>query len=562
MPELLRNNAAENGGEARAPSTVLPFGDTLHYTSCGCPPNWQNTTRAADVVDILVQKAFQAYQEGRLAATRPLRVLYFLPHHNVTGGMKCLVEHVRLLKLRGHTVIAAHRSDTADRAMPPWSPVTATVDVVCRLHQRINDVYDVSQIDVVVVGIFHQVAELLVGVPAPIMYWEQGHEWLFGDPVRFQVAHNYLRQDQLFHRVLHLPVAVAAVSDAVQSILAQQFGRSSLLIPNGVDCDRFFPGPPTDVAPTAILSSPTKAQKGPRQGGRRSVLLVGNPALPLKGFDVAIAVLAMVNRVLPLDVTWICQTQPTAAMVPGLATSGLCIDLHISPAQDVLPALYRGHDALLFTSRYEAWGMPVLEGMASGLPVVATSCLGVQTFAQHGVNALLADPQDVPQLARLLLTVLVEDSLRLRLASAARAAALQYAPSVIADRLEAVLYSLTAGARELLHLRTPALADLHLACAAASLACAKPAALPQAAPAAAGEDPPHSKAEHAHMSAEQQQVLLQQAALVSKDSVPKQRQAPRQMSLQPSSELLQGAPSNASERLTEYSIKGQIGHAA
>ena len=50
-------------------------------------------------------------------------------------------------------------------------------------------------------------------------------------------------------------------------------------------------------------------------------------------------------------------------------------------------------------------------------------------------------------------------------------------------RLEAVLYSLTAVARELLHLRTPALADLHLACAAASLACAKPS--PTAASAAA-----------------------------------------------------------------------------
>ena len=32
-----------------------------------------------------------------------------------------------------------------------------------------------------------QVAELLAGVAAPILYWEQGHEWLFGDPVRFQV---------------------------------------------------------------------------------------------------------------------------------------------------------------------------------------------------------------------------------------------------------------------------------------------------------------------------------------------------------------------------------------
>ena len=33
-----------------------------------------------------------------------------------------------------------------------------------------------------------QVAELLVGAPAPVLYWEQGHEWLFGDPVRFQVC--------------------------------------------------------------------------------------------------------------------------------------------------------------------------------------------------------------------------------------------------------------------------------------------------------------------------------------------------------------------------------------
>ena len=60
----------------------------------------------------------------------------------------------------GHTVIAAHRSDVAQRAMPPWATVEASVDVVCRLHQRINDVYDVSRIDVVVVGIFHQARAL------------------------------------------------------------------------------------------------------------------------------------------------------------------------------------------------------------------------------------------------------------------------------------------------------------------------------------------------------------------------------------------------------------------
>lgn len=66
-----------------------------------------------------------------------------------------------------------------------------------------------------------------------------------------------------------------------------------------------------------------------------------------------------------------------------------------SPAletQTDLPALYRGHDVLLFTSRYEAWGMPVLEGFASGLAVVATRCLGIASFAEHEHNCLLANP--------------------------------------------------------------------------------------------------------------------------------------------------------------------------
>lgn len=57
-----------------------------------------------------------------------------------------------------------------------------------------------------------------------------------------------------------------------------------------------------------------------------------------------------------------------------------------------LPVLYRGHDLLLFTSRYEAWGMPVLEGFASGLAVVATRCLGIASFAEHEHNCLLANP--------------------------------------------------------------------------------------------------------------------------------------------------------------------------
>lgn len=47
--------------------------------------------------------------QGGVTPMRKLRVAYMLPHHNITGGMKCLVEHIRLLRARGHRTIAVHR---------------------------------------------------------------------------------------------------------------------------------------------------------------------------------------------------------------------------------------------------------------------------------------------------------------------------------------------------------------------------------------------------------------------------------------------------------------------
>lgn len=51
--------------------------------------------------------------QGGLTPIRKLRVAYMLPHHNITGGMKCLVEHIRLLRSRGHKTIAVHRWEVA-----------------------------------------------------------------------------------------------------------------------------------------------------------------------------------------------------------------------------------------------------------------------------------------------------------------------------------------------------------------------------------------------------------------------------------------------------------------
>ena len=57
-----------------------------------------------------------------------------------------------------------------------------------------------------------------------------------------------------------------------------------------------------------------------------------------------------------------------------------------------LPALYAGARAFFYPSLYEGFGLPVLEAMASGAPVLTSNCSSLPEVS--GGAALLVDPED------------------------------------------------------------------------------------------------------------------------------------------------------------------------
>jgi glycogen(starch) synthase len=80
---------------------------------------------------------------------------------------------------------------------------------------------------------------------------------------------------------------------------------------------------------------------------------------------------------------------------------------------------YRAADVLVVPSRYEPFGMVVLEGMAHGLPIVAAAVDGPAEILADGRTGLLFAPGDVSGLAETLARLLADRALRARLGVAA-----------------------------------------------------------------------------------------------------------------------------------------------
>lgn len=75
-------------------------------------------------------------------------------------------------------------------------------------------------------------------------------------------------------------------------------------------------------------------------------------------------------------------------------------------SSDDLPIVYAGARAFAFPSIYEGFGLPVLEAMASGVPVVCSTASSLPEVA--GDCALMCDPQDVEGLAVLLERAIID----------------------------------------------------------------------------------------------------------------------------------------------------------
>jgi glycosyltransferase involved in cell wall biosynthesis len=109
-----------------------------------------------------------------------------------------------------------------------------------------------------------------------------------------------------------------------------------------------------------------------------------------------------------------------------------------------LPAFYQMAQALLLPSLFESFGLPVLEAMSSGCPVVTADCYGTKEIGAGA--AILVNPESVEAIAAGMVQAIEDPVLRATLISAGSERAQRFSWHACATQTLAVLEGLRSGA--------------------------------------------------------------------------------------------------------------------
>ena len=230
---------------------------------------------------------------------------------------------------------------------------------------------------------------------------------VFHDLQHKRLPGNFRWFDLPFWRFLlfwsaHVSRAVIAVSDATAEDLRREYRLPDArirVVPEGVDPEMF-------------------SVRGRREPER--FLLCVSTLHPHKNLDRLLEAFAAFRRTRPEFRLVICGLHGffTASLVQLRDSLGLrdSVDFPGWIPREELYELYARAWAFVYPSRFEGFGLPVLEGLAAGVP---TACSDIEPLAGiAGEAALKFDPEDTRALTEALVRISEDEPLRRRLEQA------------------------------------------------------------------------------------------------------------------------------------------------
>jgi glycosyltransferase involved in cell wall biosynthesis len=220
-----------------------------------------------------------------------------------------------------------------------------------------------------------------------------------------------------------------------QEHLARGIGRAEqyVAVPSGV--------------PTAELraAAPPRGEARARLGlDPDAFIVVGLGRLvPIKGFDLlARALPALIAQIPSARVLLVGDGAERAHLGAIAASMGVAERLRMTGETTDVASYLAAADVVAVPSRNEGMGRVIVEAMALGLPVVATTVGGIPDVVTDGECGRLVEPEDTDALAAALIELGRDPALRRKLGEAAVRRAEAFSTAVASEKLLAVYATL------------------------------------------------------------------------------------------------------------------------
>ncbi len=258
----------------------------------------------------------------------------------------------------------------------------------------------------------HYVLPLMVPCPVVVTIHDIIH-LLYPEYLPNQLAFHYA--ERMIHRSLQRGNRIIAVSENTRSDLMHYFsigGEKIEVIHNGIE--ECFRRPVAAAELTSWME---------RLGLERPYLLfVGNPK-PHKNLDNVIKAYAAALRRHEFPHPLVCvggrgntefKIRQRAEQL-GIGNRVLLLG-HVD--QQALPAIYQGAALFLYPTLYEGFGLPVVEAMASGVPVITSDTSSLKEIAAGYAD--LVNPLDIDGMAQAIVQAVRDQDHRTTLAKLGR----------------------------------------------------------------------------------------------------------------------------------------------
>lgn len=318
-----------------------------------------------------------------------MKITFICTPPNLSGGNRVIAIYADLLTAMGHdvTIVAQpHPHVSWKRTLKrllkgqrprPRPEKSHFNNMKARLYltRNIKEITDADVPDAdVVIATFWTTAYMVANLSA-----SKGRKFYF---VQHHEVHNppYAEKGAASYR---LPLRKIVVSSWLRDVMESEYGDADVpVVPNAVDHEQFQFQP-----------------RGKRDAPTVSLMYSGKL---FKGLDTSLKALDIVRARLPdLSILAFGTIDPLGRLPLPEGTTYVK-----SPPQDEIPQIYGASDVYLFGSNSEGFGLPVLEAMACGCPVVATRTGCAPDVIEDGVSGYIVDIDDAEALADRLIKVL------------------------------------------------------------------------------------------------------------------------------------------------------------